>query len=312
MLTRRHVIDEVGPLWRVLVVDRTAGDVDLFRDQLAEDAEGSIHDVATHVTQCARSKLPPSTPCKGVQAIAALALLTFREIKLEIGFLWLGGEPEVPIKIRRAFDDLLFDRPLWPDRTIGPKADLFQRADDPLLDPLLGHALTFIGAPLVTHVGDDARLRRGLVQVTDFADVIAKRFLHADVLFVLQRPHGSEIMRVVWGGDNDTIDLVGHFVEHLAEVLIQLRHVRRRGIGFSVVFFALFRGFFQALCIHVHHCDDVVVQRHCLGIRLPFTVCADLDEVQAFASSILAAQQKIGASECASRQTGAGAEKATA
>ena len=150
------------------------------------------------------------------------------------------------------------------------------------------------------------------MQVAHFGDVIAQRLLHADVLAVLDGVHGGEVVRVVGGGDDDAVDVLGDFIEHLAEVLVELRRRRCGLAGVEVVLLALLGGFFEALGIHIHHGDDVVIERDHAGVGQAFAVRADLHEVQAFASGVLPTQEEIRASERAGGESGRGGEKVAA
>jgi hypothetical protein len=119
-------------------------------------------------------------------------------------------------------------------------------------------------------------------------------------------------MRVVRGGDDDAVDLIGHLVEHLAEVLIQLRRGRLSLTGFDVVLSTLFGGFIQALGIDIDESNDVVVKRHALGVGLAFAVGTDDGEIEALASGVLTAKKEVRTRECSGSETSGAAEEMTA
>lgn len=309
-----HVIDQLAPHGGVEVGDGAAFGFDLLRNELAQDAEAGIHDVAAHVSQSAGAELPPAAPVERCRAGAAQLFLGGGgvEVKFKVGLGRLAGQPEVPVKVRRALDQLFLYRSLRPDRAVRPQADFLEGANGTLLDPLLGHALAIHRPALIAHLGDDFRLLGGAVQITHLRDVIAQGLLHADVLAVFDGMHRGEVVRVVGGGDDDAVDLVRHFVEHLAEVLIELR--RRRGglAGVKMVLLTLLRGFLQALGVHIHHGDDVVVERDHARVGQTFAVGSDLDQIQAFAGGVLTPEEEVGAGECAGGEAGGGGEKVAA
>lgn len=309
-----HVVNELGPHGGVEVGDGAGFGFDLFRDELAEDGEGGIHDVAAHVAEGAGAELPPAAPVEGGGAGGALLLFGHFgvEIELEVGLGGFAGEPEVPVEVGGAFDELLLDGALRPDGAVGPEADFFEGADGTLLDPFFGHALSVHGAALIAHLGDDFGVFGGAVEVADFGDVVAEGLLDADVLAVLDGVHGGEVVGVVRGGDDDPVDLVRHFIEHLAEVLVELGGGGRGLGGVEVVLFALFGGFIEALGVDIDHGDDVVIEGDHAGVCETFAVGADLDEVEALGGGILAAEEEIRPGEGAGGEAGGGGEEVAA
>lgn len=309
-----HVVDELGPHGGIESGDGAGFGFDLFGDELAEDGEGGVHDVATHVAEGAGAELPPAAPVEGGGAGGALFLFggDWVEVELEVGLGGLAGEPEVPVEIGGAFDELLLNRALGPDGAIGPEADFFEGANGTLLDPFFGHALAVHGAALIAHLGDDFGVFGSAVEIADFGDVVAEGFLDADVLAVLDGVHGGEVVGVIWGGDDDAVDLVRHFVEHLAEVLVELGGGGSGLGGVEVVLFALFGGFFEALGVDIDHGDDVMIEGDHAGVGEAFAVGTDLDEVEALGGGVLAAEEEIGAGEGAGGEAGGGGEEVTA
>ena len=51
MFASRHVVDQRTPLGGAGGADGTADSVDFFWDELPEDGEGGVHDVAAHVAE---------------------------------------------------------------------------------------------------------------------------------------------------------------------------------------------------------------------------------------------------------------------
>ena len=313
MFAGRHVVHELAPHRRVQIADRAAFGLDFFRNELAEDAEGGVHDVAAHVAERTGTELPPAAPVEGMRAGAALVFLGrgFVEVELEVRLARFAREPQIPVQVRRAFDELLFDRSLRPDGPIGPKTDFLERANGTLFDPLLRHALTVHRAALVAHLRDNFRFFRGAMQVTHLGDVIAERLLHADVLAVLDGMHRGEVMRVVGSRDDDAVDVLGHLIEHLAEVLIELRRRRRSLTGVEMVLLTLLRGFLKTLRVHIDHRDDVVVQRDHARVGQAFAVRTDLGQIQPLARCVLTAQKEIRAGESTRRESGGSGEETT-
>ncbi len=200
VLPCRHVVDEGTPLGSTGGADLTADGVDLLRDELAEDGEGGVHDVATHVTEGARAELPPSTPGEGVDAVIALPSFdAFGHDHFEVGFGGFGGEPEVPVEIGWGVHDFFLEGILRPDGAVGPETDFLEVTDGTLFDPFFSKALAFHGAALVAHLGDDFGVGGGLVEVANFGNVVAERFLDADVLAMFDGVHGCSVVSVVGG-----------------------------------------------------------------------------------------------------------------
>lgn len=200
MFAGGHVINERAPLWRAGSADRTADGVDFLGDKLPEDGEGGIHDVATHVTEGARAELPPTTPGEGVDAIVAFpSFNAFGHDHFEVGFGGFGGKPEVPIEIGGGVHDLFLEGVLRPDGAVGPETDFLEVTDGTLLDPFFSEALALHGAALVTHLGDDFGVGGGFVEIADLGDVVAERFLDADVLAMFDGVHGCSVVSVVGG-----------------------------------------------------------------------------------------------------------------
>jgi hypothetical protein len=79
-----------------------------------------------------------------------------------------------------------------------------------------------------------------------------------------------------------------------------------------VDFFTALGGFIQALRVHIDEGDDVVRERHGLGVGLAFAIRADDGEVQAFGGRVLAAKQKIRTGEGGGGETGGAAEEMAA
>ena len=65
MFAGGHVVNQLAPHRSVEITDGAAFCLDLFRDELAEDAEGGIHDVAAHVSEGTGAELPPAAPVEG-------------------------------------------------------------------------------------------------------------------------------------------------------------------------------------------------------------------------------------------------------
>lgn len=308
-----HVIDEGAPLGGAGRADGAADGVDFFGDELAEDGEGSVHDVAAHVTEGAGAELPPAAPGEGMDAVVALPSFdAFGHDHFEVGFGGFSGEPEVPVEIGWGVHDLFFEGVLGPDGAIGPEADFLEVTDGALFDPLFGEALAFHGAALVAHLGDEFGVGGGLVKVANFGDVVAEGLLDADVFAVLDGMHGGGVVGVVRGGDDDGVDVLGHLIEHFTEVFVEFGGWGSLFARVEVMFFALFGGFIEAILIHVHESDDVVAESDSLGIGLAFAVGADDGDIEALASGVLAPKEEVRGGEQACGEGGGGADEVAA
>lgn len=228
----------------------------------------------------------------------------------EVRFGGFGGEPEVPVEIGGGVHDFFLEGVLRPDGAVGPEANFLEFTDGTLLDPFLGEALAFHGATLVAHLGDEFGVSRCFVEIANFGDVVAERFLDADVLAMFDGVHGGGVVSVVGSGDDDGVDVFGHFVEHLAEVLVELRRRRCFFTGVEVVFFALFGGFIEAVLVDVDEGDNVVAEGDGLGVGLAFTVGTDDGDIEAFAGSVLTAEKEVRSGEETCCEAGGGADEA--
>lgn len=200
VLSGRHVVDEGTPLGSTGGADLAADGVDLLRDELAEDGEGGVHDVAAHVAEGTGAELPPATPREGVDAVIAFPSFdAFGHDHFEIGFGGFGGEPEVPVEIGWGVHDFFLEGVLRPDGAVGPETDFLEVADGTLFDPFLSEALAFHCAALVAHLSDDFGVGGGFVEVANFGNVVAERFLNTDVLAMFDGVHGCGVVGVIGG-----------------------------------------------------------------------------------------------------------------
>ena len=117
----------------------------------------------------------------------------------EIGFGGFGGEPEVPVEIGWGVNDFFLEGVLGPDRAVGPETDFLEVTDGTLFDPFFSEALAFHGSALVAHLGDDFGVGGSLVEVANFGNVVAERFLDTDVLAMFDGVHGCSVVSVVGG-----------------------------------------------------------------------------------------------------------------
>ena len=53
-----------------------------------------------------------------------------------------------------------------------------------------------------------------------FPDGVSQRLLTIHVLAARHGPHGSGAVHVIGAGDGDGIDILGFFIEHLAEIFV--------------------------------------------------------------------------------------------
>ncbi len=97
-------------------------------------------------------------------------------------------------------------------------------ANDPGFDPFLDEASALVGVAVVAHLGDHLSLRRGGAQFARLGDRVRKRLLDVGVLAHLDRHHRGREVHVVGCRNHNTVDLVLHLLEHLAEIAVAGRH----------------------------------------------------------------------------------------
>ena len=206
-------------------------------------------------------------------------------IEGEVGLFDFLTKPRVPVQALRRFSHVLVQRPLRPDRAIGPEANFFQSADSALLDPFLDFPLAVHRTTLITHLGDQSSGLGSFVKAPDFANVITHWLLDSHVLFMANSPHGGWEVGVVRCRDNHGVDPRVLGVEHLAEVGIKF------GVDFGVAFTICVKAL-QSLCstlsaihIGIDQGDDVMKIRHIVGIGLALTHGSDGRNVELFIGS---------------------------
>ena len=77
-----------------------------------------------------------------------------------------------------------------------------------------------VGIALVAHLRGDLVLVGRLQHLARFPDGAGERLLHVDVLAALHAPHGRGGVHEIGNRDDDGVDVIGLFVEHLAEIFI--------------------------------------------------------------------------------------------
>ena len=167
--------------------------------------------MAGHVAQRARTKVPPAPPVEG--KVCGVVIDLFGRPK-----------PEVPIQF--LWDAVLAGgcwQTLGPYRTVGPAVDAGDISDGPCINELLGTTHAFTRATLVAHLGHHLVFFGRFGEHAGLIDIVRKGLLDIDVLAELhggKRGHG---MGVVGRGDGHGIDILRLLVQHLPEVLIDLR-----------------------------------------------------------------------------------------
>ena len=302
LVSRGEVVFQVGPHWGAGIADLGGFRFDLHGDCLMQDAKGGVHDVAAHVAQRARAKLPPATPVERMHALAFLRFLRVfgRKIEFKVRLTRFHTQPYVPVEIGRSRNFHFLERTLRPDWPIGPETDFLQRADRALIHPFFREPLSFHGAALIAHLRDHTGGFRSFVQFAHFPDGVAHRLLHHDVLLARHSQHRCGEMRVIGSGNGDGIDLVPHHLKHFSVVGEDLR---------AGVF--LLR-FVEVTLIHIDNGHDVIAFGCRVGIRLALAADADASDAQLVVGRFGGVRtQYVRRYECATRHSGGGGDEAT-
>ena len=151
-------------------------------------------------------------------------------------------------------------------------------ADDAGLDDFHGATQAITGAALIAHLCGHFHLFRGVTHQARLVDRVRQRFLAIHVLAHLHGHETGDRVDMIRGGDDDRIDLLAHFFEHLAEISIGLR----AGKGF-LVGLGVGRGpRVQSVLIHVAKGDDVASELgRLIGVTAAFAAGPDDGDVEA-------------------------------
>ncbi len=109
---------------------------------------------------------------------------------------------------------------------IDPRIDRFASAmnrmdlaDGAVPDPLAKVADAIEGVTLIAQLGDDVLLFSRLHQSTNLVHRVGQRFFAVEMLPVFQNGHRRHGVKMIGRGDHDSVDLLVHFIQHLAKVL---------------------------------------------------------------------------------------------
>lgn len=230
---------------------------DFFWQSKIEELVHGVEDVRTPVTKGSVSVIEPTPPVSRV------------EFLIEI-MRWCGPKPGIPIHSFRNFaaggitSNLPTVPPPFAVHVSGHFGDIL---DDACLSPSFELEIVGPGMPLVSHLADDFVFLLGGHHQLTFLEGVGEWFFHIDVDAEGHGQHGDGEMRMIWHGNRAGINLLGHLVEHFAEVG-ELRNVRKHRFDFLRVFCAE---------LHIAQRDDIDQARvvDCLGIVGPLGTAAD-------------------------------------
>ncbi len=201
--------------------------------------------VAGHIAQRAAAEIVEAAPVERLIKVAVLGGISFaaRCVRPFFG----DAQPDVPLECARSrVRRRNMRETLWPDRTVGPGVHFGDVADLAGPDHFGALPRTFVRIALIAHLRGDLIFVRRLHQLPRFPHRARERFLHINVLAALHAPHGCGSVHEIRNGHDDGVDIVGLFVEHLAEVFV-----------FGGLF-VLFEGCSGMLFVHIAERDDVL------------------------------------------------------
>ena len=167
--------------------------------------------MASHITKCTGSIIPPATPVE-------------RQQSLEILLLGCGAQPQVEIQFRR--NGVL---PVGSAHTLRPYRSVritiygVHIADLAGIVPILQHPHAVARGPLVAHLGHHLVPVRRLGQFSGLINIMCQRLLYIDVLVELHGGHGGHGVGMVRRGHGAGIQMLALFVQHHPEVLVIFR-----------------------------------------------------------------------------------------
>ena len=173
------------------------------------ETEGAKHDVgsvAAEVANDAAAERAPTAPaCRNV----------FGAVGTFVG----GSEPKIPIE---AFGNRRrFLRPMFRAiAAVEPDVGFANVANDAAPNEFNGAAQASFGGALVAHLRDDFVFGSSFAHDARFVNGARKRFFAVNMLAAFHGRDGGNGMGVIGRGDENGVDLLFHFVEHFAEILI--------------------------------------------------------------------------------------------
>ena len=182
-----------------------------------------IDDVSPPVAQCAHTEIVPATPLSQM-----VVMIIFVERT--------NTQPSVPIQ---CFGNWFTHRhvrdvrvPVMPTaRRVHVSCYSSDVFDQTGFFPCLELEVVGFGMSLVTHLGNDTEFLFGTHHHFDFLEGAGHRFFHIYMFSMSHCLDRDREMRVIRYTDCNSIDLVGHLVEHLAEIL-ETRNFREHGNKF--------------------------------------------------------------------------------
>ena len=205
-----------------------------------------------------------------------------------------GAEPHVPVEV---FGDRSLGgttaplRPHWP---VGPDVEFLDAPEVAPLDEGRRLAERVGGRPLVAHLRRHLLAAGDLAHQSGFGDRLREWLLAEAGLAEIHRRHGGHDMGVVGRADGDSVDLLPHLLEHLAEVRVGLRSLEGS------------LGTLQLVGIDVGNRDDLARTAGVSRVALPLAADADTREADLLIGPLRALRPNLGGDEIPGRHGGGG------
>src|SRR6185437_14314897 len=239
-----------------------------------EHLEGRSDDMATHVTQCSGTIIPPAAPVKRNEVVDVIFLRRRTEPKVPVQFRWNGGAGGGPLNALR------------PHRPVRKAKDLRDVADDTGTIPVDQQPNPVTGSSLVAHLGHDLIPGSRFGEHPDLIDIMRQRLLNVDVLTQLHGRHADNGVHMVGRRNGHRVDVFMLLFKHFAVILVTF--------GLREFLYCI-RG---ATVVYVAENSDIGLSgtKEIIDIRLPFAADADAGDRQLVAGSdeSLAAQYVTG------------------
>ena len=226
---------------------------------------GCAQNVTSHVSQCATTEIVKAAPVERLIKIAAIRVTSTANCE---GSILRDAQPHIPIQ-RAGHSVLGWNRSqaLRPNGTIRPSVHF--RYISNLTSPNHFRRLTraFVGISLIAHLRGDTVFVGRVAQLPCFPNGAHQRLLHVNMLASFHAPHGGGGVHHVWNGDDDGVNSLGFFVQHLAKIFV----LRRRFILLKLTGCLLF--------VHIAKGDNVF-RRAALNVAIGFAASSNGGDVQ--------------------------------
>ena len=177
---------------------------------------GDVQDVAAPVAGLARSEVPPEAPVVG-------------RIGGAVGTCPGGSEPEIPLEMFRNRRGAL-RQARHSSASSYPGVTLTDLADGLFLDELNNPVDVSDRVTLDAELGGDLLFAGKVGHDSYLLNRMSHRFFAVEMLAKLQCRNGGVEVGMVRGADGDRVDVLGHRIEHLAEI-VELFRLGKLGVG---------------------------------------------------------------------------------